>query len=69
MRTFPTAALFRGKPARVLSYEGNGFFRILDYQDEYRLLQSFQFIFLPEKLKAAPAEEAHSPTFEVLTLF
>jgi hypothetical protein len=69
MRTFPTAAIFRGKPARVLSYEGNGFFRLLDSQDERRLLQSFQFTFLSDESKQATSEEEGAPAFEVLTLF
>jgi hypothetical protein len=49
--TMPRYALFRGRKVRVISYEENSTFRILDTDDTYRTLPRSMMTFLPDKPK------------------
>jgi len=47
--TMPRQAIFRGRKVRIISYEGDNLFRLLDTDDSYRTVHRSAMKFLPDK--------------------
>ncbi len=43
----PTQAILYGRKVRILHYEGDGSWYILDWNDQYRIVKGYQLTFLP----------------------
>lgn len=70
MDNFPRYAIYKGRKLRVLSYEGNDRFVLLDTADTRRLLPRRSFAFIQEPVRGAtPVTAPAATSVEQPTLF